>query len=359
MLDPFKFLPFKTFCVALTYRCNIECAHCVCNCAPSRSEVMQADDCRRILREIVALKPELIVASGGEALLYPSLVNTFLDSVAGSGIPVGVQTNASWAVTESGTSAVVDRLRSSGAAIMVVSTDEYHVPFVPIERVARLIRVCNRADMPVRLQVSCHAESCFLREMIPVLAGCRYHLSVQSITPFGRGQSLPERCIDPDARGGAGPCRSTDTCFIEPGGDVYGCCGPALHFAAPHLLYLGNARQTPLQEVLRRGYCDPLLTLLRLAGHFTAMTLLRARGAREMDQPRFPHLCRHCESFVAAAQDERWREMAADILGDSELVTRCMLARIIVFRRISKNQSIYVSRLLGLEGASDACSQSQ
>jgi MoaA/NifB/PqqE/SkfB family radical SAM enzyme len=63
----------RTLYVHVTQRCNLHCAYCYCDCGPASTGELDARLVPALAEEVVRLRAERVVLTGGEPLLWPQL----------------------------------------------------------------------------------------------------------------------------------------------------------------------------------------------------------------------------------------------------------------------------------------------
>jgi hypothetical protein len=153
----------STLKVHLTYGCSSECSHCRFSC---RRETAEAVDPALVMETARVLKArnglDLVVLMGGEPGLVPGVTHALCAGLSGMGLPLRVETNASWAVSDAAAEAFLRPLAAVQASVCF-SVDAWHAPFIPLDRVMRAIRVCRA------LGGQCCIESAYLD-----YPGCRH-----------------------------------------------------------------------------------------------------------------------------------------------------------------------------------------
>jgi hypothetical protein len=132
-----------------TYRCSIACRHCLFGCATSRPDrVMTPEQCTQALR-LLHPTGRVIHVAGGEAMAYwPVLQESLVLAYRAGVAPHFVETNCSFAVSDT---VVQDRLRflrDHGVRGVYASADPYHQEFVPAERFLRVRRIARELFGP-------------------------------------------------------------------------------------------------------------------------------------------------------------------------------------------------------------------
>ena len=140
--------------IHLTYQCTASCEHCRFRCTSRSAPVIDKD----LAIEVVnTLKSEndlnLVVILGGEPGLFPNLTHWLAKTIRALDINVRVESNASWATSDTAARQFLARLYADDVSVMF-SLDAYHAPFTPLERVERAIRVSEELDGVYNLEIA-------------------------------------------------------------------------------------------------------------------------------------------------------------------------------------------------------------
>lgn len=144
----------------VTYWCNAKCAFCYVYSGPDRGgelPVERALEMWRGLDRIAARagKRMRIHLAGGEPFgNWPHLL-AIVRAAGAAGLSrlEKIETNGYWAVSDGLTRARLEQLDALGIEHLLVSADVYHQEFIPLERVARLVRIARQVLGPARVKV--------------------------------------------------------------------------------------------------------------------------------------------------------------------------------------------------------------
>lgn len=129
--------------IDMTYQCTAECEHCRFRCTTQPQSVIEHDlavGCIRELKELNDLR--LVVILGGEPGLHPDRLLALVSAVRGMGLAARVETNAFWAVNDDAARLFLEPLYAMDTQI-AISIDAFHAPFVPLERMVRVLQVSD------------------------------------------------------------------------------------------------------------------------------------------------------------------------------------------------------------------------
>ncbi|MBT3271252.1 4Fe-4S cluster-binding domain-containing protein [Candidatus Poribacteria bacterium] len=134
----------------LTYRCSASCAHCFVWGDPSHRGAIPREDVTRYLDEALEMGTITgIFIEGGEVFTEYADLKWFIGQCSERGWDVSILSNGFWAKTEEIARKRLQPLIDAGLTGMSLSTDEYHQPFVPLERVEIAARVAEELGVNV------------------------------------------------------------------------------------------------------------------------------------------------------------------------------------------------------------------
>ena len=130
--------------ILFTYRCSIQCRHCLFSCAGDRPDVVmtprQCADGLALLHET----GRAIHIAGGEAMLYWDALAASVRLADEEGhAPHFIETNCSFAVDDGIVRERLGFLAEHGVKGLLASADPFHQEFVPAERFLRVRRIAK------------------------------------------------------------------------------------------------------------------------------------------------------------------------------------------------------------------------
>jgi len=268
----------ETLSVFVTRRCPLRCAHCLVD-AGGEAEDLPADLLRKFEQGIGELEGiTWLGLTGGEPLMCAEAVRRLSAAAAARSIRVTISTSAFWA----GTPIAARRLVASLPNIdhFAISTDAYHLPFVPLDRVRNAYVAAKEAGRRVTIRVTsptgAEVEAPWFREIASFAGG---DLQTGELLSAGRGREL-SFTEDLAARPPSIPCISAGPVICEDG-LVQPCCNALLAAPRGHALELGTLRERTLPEIVRAAATHPVLQLLRASGFGWLLERLRQEGLGE------------------------------------------------------------------------------
>ncbi|MCX5757783.1 MAG: radical SAM protein [Candidatus Hydrogenedentes bacterium] len=130
--------------VLMTYGCTVACEHCCFSCSPERdSQVVDVARAVGYLGEFHKLDRAMHVA-GGEPFKHYDRLRAILVEAKRAGVPPHfVESNGSWCVDDELVRERFLELRETGIMWMLISTDNYHLRRIPVERIWRALRIAE------------------------------------------------------------------------------------------------------------------------------------------------------------------------------------------------------------------------
>jgi radical SAM protein with 4Fe4S-binding SPASM domain len=105
--------------IQITERCNLHCAHCFVSSGDWGEHMRHEDIAGKVLPRLKRARVERVTLTGGEPFAHPDLLG-ICDDIIGSGLPLGICTNATLA-----TDGQITYLARSGAVHVNVSFDGF------------------------------------------------------------------------------------------------------------------------------------------------------------------------------------------------------------------------------------------
>jgi len=278
-----------------TRTCPLACGHCISESSPQARGRMRPEQVRRYLPAIRQFS-ERVCFTGGEPLLFPSEILQLTAEAREIGLEVSVVTGAGWVKTEAMARERVGELAAAGISRVVISWDPYHEEFAPRAHALALAQAACDAGIAVDLRTVVPANRSLEDYQAP-FRKLPIHFEMSMPVRLGSARSLPEA----DFRWWDGPpvgtCNVVLRPVIEPDGSVYACCGPGNFSRRSSPLALGNAEERPLEEILQRAACDPILEAISLIGPHGLYRLLQEEGndgSRIEPRRRYSGVCELC-----------------------------------------------------------------
>jgi len=302
-----------------TRTCPLACRHCITESSPQAKGRMRPEQVRRYLPAIRRFTQHLSF-TGGEPLLYHREILTLATEATELGLEVSVVTGAGWVTSDAMAHRRVGELVAAGISRMVISSDRYHEAFTPREHALILARAACDAGIAVDVRTVVPANG-NLEDHQEAFRDLPVRFESTSPLKLGAARDLPEADFHWQDGPPKGICNVVLRPVIEPDGTVYACCGPGHFSRRSSPLVLGNAEETPLDEILARGARDPMLEAISLIGPHGLNQLLAGCRRNGVSSPprRYSGVCDLCLDLngspeTVAALRERLEESDAQIL---------------------------------------------
>jgi hypothetical protein len=288
-----------------TYRCTISCKHCLFNCSPDQPSIrVSFEDGVEFLRQLRATDRVVHIAGGEPMIYYDEMLRICQAAHKEEVSPHFIETNASWCVSDEVARKRYEELRDAGIKGMLISTDPYHQAFVLPDRFERARRWAVEifgeenviAADPSRKELERMVEigrgeallAEYTRKHTPRLVG-RAGEELVRFLPDRPIEELKEDSLWHGNASGSADCRKEFDpqemweIHIDPYGNIQTCCG----------IIIGNARQIPLPEMMKRGFTkNELIRIVYEEGPFGLLKLAVKLGYKPREG--YPQKCNLC-----------------------------------------------------------------
>lgn len=313
----------ETLGLITTFKCPIRCGHCLFECGPSRKEEMKYDDMRKIIGQAYDCRFRQIAFTGGEPFLDFRKLERGIYLADKYHMDSSAATSCYWASDYCRAIDLLGRLRGAGLNRLSISTDDFHLAYVPFRFVKNAIQAASYLDLKVEIQCVVTAKTVINRSyLIEQLKSekaenpTRTKISIMetNVLPLGRAlrsikrEELSTSCEQRLAQ----PCpfviRSP---AVTPDGLVSACCG----FGATNrngfdsMFLAGNLQEEGLNKIIERIENDLLFNYLSIDGPYSLMKLLQ-KEFNFAGSARYGSICDVCHSLT----DERVREALGKVL---------------------------------------------
>ena len=297
---------------------------------PNRSDQLSFDQLERILTQaFAALELKCVCFSGGEPTLLGDDLYRALRLCKEHGVITRVVTNAYWATSSEAALDFVRGLRDAGLDELNISTDDYHLPFISLQRVRFAYEAALRLDfLSVAITNSYGPESSLTPERLNAEFGggelkLRFDVDGRSLG-YDRqdGQTLLVLSNAPVSRLGTGidgleehelpqgadvdaladrigGCQwAIRSAAISAKGHLVSCCG--FDVQDNEILDYGDLDSRPLTELLDAADNDLISNMIAILGPPRIRRMLEQLAPGETDFPRakYSTYCEVCTDLV-------------------------------------------------------------
>jgi len=299
------------------------------NSGPKRAETLSYAQLDHILRQVRAdIGPVLIVFTGGEPLMLGEDLLKAIRLCRELGMRARVVTNAYWAQTRESARATLRELQDAGLDELNISTDDYHLPWISVQRVRNAYEVALELGFGTVVIATCFGPDTAINptsinaELADGKMELRYDAEQQTrpqlgdqkatkqgivsnphVQKIGRGA---EQLFDDevfveatDAADIEGGCPwAVQAPAITPKGHLVSCCGFELEDNA--ILDYGDLNQRPLAELLDHADGDLISNMIALIGPPKIKRVLEEICPDEIEflQPAYGTYCEVCHDLV-------------------------------------------------------------
>jgi len=308
-------------------QCTARCAHCSVNSGPERKEKLSFEVIRSAIDRLSQQGKLLsVVFAGGEpTLLKEHLLNAIAYCDAND-ISTRIVTNASWATSAVSARRMVLQLREAGLRELNISADDYHLPFIPFERVQtawtaakgmgfvsvsiancsgprsvvtpEFIKARLGEDVAMRFDDEGRASS---DPVIPSDDGTLYCLSNGTLMALGRGRNeLSEEDFHHPADQSIldTPCQwAISSAALSPKGHLVACCGTEAH-GNPVLDFGDTTTENDMAKLVDGANADAVVKLISTVGPYQIMRFMQRRAPEVSFSPAYTSMCEICEDIV-------------------------------------------------------------
>jgi len=308
--------------VLATNQCTARCIHCSLNCGPEYTDQLSFEQIRKAIHDFHSESPlRVVIFSGGEpTLLGEDLLNSiaYADSL---GINTRLVTNAHWAGTQEMARGWLVALREAGLAELNISTDDYHIPYIPFDRVRnawhtskglgfKAIVIANSSDPDSRISPR------FIMEQLGEELSLRYDdkgrekplgrpdetgtlkaISNANIQMLGRAKetidagTLRYPASQSDLHAGCA-CIIRDVA-LSPNNHLLACCG--MEAEGNRILDLGNASHASVSDLLYRNTDSLIINSVALMGPMFLKRLIQKNEPGFPFRSHYSSMCEICE----------------------------------------------------------------
>jgi pyruvate-formate lyase-activating enzyme len=264
-------VPAAALCLGLTQRCPLNCRHCSTNSTLGSADLSEAPFRRIVSTFTEDSHPELVVLSGGEALLKADLVRWIGETSRRVGTSTQVMSGMYFARERKIPPAV--RRAIDAVDHLSASIDIFHEEEVSRSAVLRVLRefADEGKELSIHL-VGLNDEDPYLAEAIEDIRerlGDRVPIAVNHVGPLGRATEWLDAAGPPlPWHPGPEPCMLASWPLVRYDGAVLACCKQAVIDmpVVPSHLLLGHAGVDSWETIKSRTLSRDLLRAIRIVG---------------------------------------------------------------------------------------------
>lgn len=308
---------FESVGIVLTDKCNAHCRMCCSGLKELEGSMktIPQDDVDLILRQIRDC-PQIkqVGATGGEPMLFPSVVERILDYDFGREVKIGLKTNGFWGCDPEKARMFLSKYRDRLSNVSF-SYDEFHREYVSLDAIKEII------DIAIELNIPTEVVGCFFRnsvtpgEILDELGEYAYktEFKYQPVFKTGLASSFDPDWFIPvyDSSDDFLPCTALrqGSPLITTDLDLYPCCSQVVQNT---ILKVGNLKEKPLSVLLDDLAHNRLLVKLFSDGLSPFLELAKGEGGCP---EKMSCTCEACEFLF---RDGRYMERIAHAFFDND-----------------------------------------
>jgi hypothetical protein len=299
----------RTVGLALTMQCNFECVHCITESSPQVRSALSDGEAEQLIADIPAHSAR-ICFTGGETTLKLDMLLRGIRQSRLLGLVPTIVTNGHWARTEKQTAQMLEKLVRAGLIGICVSLDRFHLEFTSSENALRISKMSAEVGLLHVVRMCYTKLDDFASDFMARHKDAGVNFQAVRVLRLGRARTLPVDVFESDPELPDHNCGTVISPLAMPDGLVQACCGPGIEFTRSNPLNLGNWREEPLADILRRGRANPFVMIMNNKGPMELVRQLQARGFDPLNGTRratYSGICDlcidllNCPSTVAAS----------------------------------------------------------
>ena len=330
---------FSMLGIIVTYQCNAMCDSCGPRCGPHRKERLSIDEIKQIVDEATECGSRVIIFTGGEPTLLGPGLEEVIRHASSRGNRVGMVSNGWWAKDERTALRKLQSFRDAGLTEISISADDWHLPYVPLERVAFAVDAARtlklRTIVAVGEAIGSKITGKYLQQYLsgnpPIYREGMDERPEDIVTirpvnllPFGfAADKISEEEIHSLA-----PANDKDLAFLKrqgcpmvlrspaimPDGRVTACC--SVFNEDNHSLVMGHWPQQGLREILEAGENDLLLNWIKFEGPFGIKDYIERHAPEIKFKPGYAGICHLCGDLLEREDTRKFLEQHLPELRD-------------------------------------------
>jgi hypothetical protein len=301
--------------------CNARCEHCISFSGPENRQKMELETALRVVREAASVGLPRIEITGGEPFLFLEEIEEIMRLGKSYGMWTGVTTNSTWAKTPERAVKILTRLKDAGLSLLRFSIDQYHLNYIPLERVQNAVQASLDVGVQALIEASVGRKDYRTYKAVHTLKSFPVEMRLSDLIPYGRGAELPTETFFTESfyKVAHAPCSSAGVPVVETDGRVLLCCAFPVSqdpndMESPFVL--GSVKNESLANILARHLYNPFLRALRYEGPGALLRILEEKYGNDQYKPRANYpgsICTLCMDMMNHARlKELWHESVAE-----------------------------------------------
>ncbi len=326
-----------------TNQCTARCAHCSMFSGPERKERLTFDQMRRAIESAHESFPlRVVVFAGGEPTLLGEDLLSAIAYASSRGLLTRMVSNASFATSDKAAYAKLAALWEAGLHEVNFSCDDYHLEYVPFDRIRRVWNASKEIDFDaVVIANSTGRNSSINPDTIQELLGEKvqlvydddgfrrdlardatqgriYAIGNSRLQPLGRAASVMVASDLIEFAGRTpGPCpNAVQNPAVSASNHLLGCCGA--YMQDNPILDFGTLDTIRIPERIRAADESAIVTALRVRGPAYLRDFVQRHAPHLTFNRPLASMCAVCEEVVGRPDClevlfQHYIELAADV----------------------------------------------
>jgi MoaA/NifB/PqqE/SkfB family radical SAM enzyme len=263
---------------SITNSCPLNCDHCITNANSNDMEFTSAINYLQCLSQLININPQIeqIIITGGEPFYKPEKLKIFSNFCSANKLDLAVMTSGYWAFNYDNALEIINEY--SGIKNYCISTDKYHIKYVPIDYIKNAYLAAKSLDKKVSIKITGETNNSLKKKTylngIFQFIEDEKDLIFQNLMPIGRAK---ENCKNEFTYKNEPPhiaCTSS-IIFIKEDGEVEPCCGPLPLLKTKHHMEFGSILRDDIPTIFRNIKTNWLFNFIRLWGFRDLIGYLR------------------------------------------------------------------------------------
>lgn len=284
-------------------RCNIKCDHCVATNGSQGNGKMDLQQAKGIIQEMASVNVTGISFTAGEPFIYLNDILELIQMCRRERIYSRVVTNGFWAGTKEKSNDTVTELKVSGLSQLRISASRWHQKNINIANIVNAASSCKKFGLDYFISF----VTDFSKEDDPIEQLFRDNnlkFFPEPVIYFGRADEFERPEIFTDYQ----PNLCGMNSYLSPELDMFACCDGAGRFKETDFLYLGNLKDSSIDELFRKKEGNRLYYLIRTMGLTNIASYLGLKASEIVKYRR----CELCERLFGSHENLKILEKAAE-----------------------------------------------
>lgn len=332
--------------ILTTSKCTARCGHCSVRSGPERAERLNYLQIKKVIDELHSSNPlRVVIFAGGEPTLLGEVLMNAISYADSLGINTRLVTNAYWAVTVEKARKKLISFREAGLQELNISADDYHLPYIPFERVKNAWQASKGLGYSAVVIANCWGPKSYVNpdfimdqleeELVmrfddngyqqslgsPSKDGTIYALSNAQLQMLGRAHNevksnnifYPQ---NQELLNGGCPW-AVRSAALSPKNHLVACCGMEAEFN--DVLDFGDASINYTADLVNKADNDVIINSIALMGPMYLKKFIHKHAPEVFFRERYGSVCELCEHIVSRPEavfilNEFSGELAANIL---------------------------------------------